>query len=226
MTAAEPTRGRDGADQAEDPATPCEAPAEQGARRPRLGREELLDAADAVIRRVGGKASAALIAKEAGVTKPIIYRHFGDLQDLYKALAVRHHDRLAHYLVSIREKSRNLDRRSRYQHEVAGFFSAVEREPNIFRFLMQAAYDTDEHEGSPPWLTRQYAEQIGAHLARVSPDLDLGRARAMGYAAAGALTTAASWWLDDPTVPREVIVEALTDFLVSGMSPVRRPPAA
>ena len=71
-----------------------------------MRREELLDAADTVIRRVGSKASAALIAKEAGVTKPIIYRHFGDLSDLYRALAIRHQERLTDYLRTARELHR------------------------------------------------------------------------------------------------------------------------
>ncbi|MBC7679270.1 MAG: TetR/AcrR family transcriptional regulator, partial [Pseudorhodobacter sp.] len=57
-------------------------------------REALLAAADAVVQRDGASASMASIAAEAGITKPILYRHFGDKGGLYAALTERHTDRL------------------------------------------------------------------------------------------------------------------------------------
>src|SRR5437763_1568648 len=50
-------------------------------------RTELLEAAVRAIRRVGPTVSMDAIAAEAGVTKPIIYRHFGDRVGLASALA-------------------------------------------------------------------------------------------------------------------------------------------
>ncbi|MEU1097709.1 helix-turn-helix domain-containing protein, partial [Streptomyces sp. NPDC005877] len=57
-------------------------------------RRELLEAADRVVLRDGPKASMNAIAAEAGITKPILYRHFGDKGGLYRALAQRHTDAL------------------------------------------------------------------------------------------------------------------------------------
>lgn len=57
-------------------------------------RRELLEAADRVVLRDGPKASMNAIAAEAGITKPILYRHFGDKGGLYRALATRHTDGL------------------------------------------------------------------------------------------------------------------------------------
>ncbi|MFC7586737.1 TetR/AcrR family transcriptional regulator [Nonomuraea antimicrobica] len=53
-------------------------------------RRALLDAADRVIMKEGPEVSMAAIAAEAGITKPILYRHFGDKHGLYQALADRH----------------------------------------------------------------------------------------------------------------------------------------
>jgi AcrR family transcriptional regulator len=78
-------------------------------------REMLLDAADTVIRRIGSRVSATLIAQEAGVTKPIIYRHFDDIQDLYRALAARHNERLHQWLLASRERNSDLNRRQRFR---------------------------------------------------------------------------------------------------------------
>ena len=57
-------------------------------------RRELLEAADRVVLRDGPEASMNAIAAEAGITKPILYRHFGDKSGLYRALAKRHTDAL------------------------------------------------------------------------------------------------------------------------------------
>ena len=62
-------------------------------------REALLDAADRIVQRDGPAASMATIAAEAGITKPILYRHFGDKNGLYAALTDRHTERL---LVALR----------------------------------------------------------------------------------------------------------------------------
>lgn len=54
----------------------------RGAERQRTAaerrRRELLEAADRVVLRDGPQASMNAIAAEAGITKPILYRHFGD----------------------------------------------------------------------------------------------------------------------------------------------------
>src|SRR3954468_5476638 len=50
-------------------------------------RAQLLDAAVRAIRRDGPRVSMDAIAAEAGVTKPIVYRHFGDRVGLASALA-------------------------------------------------------------------------------------------------------------------------------------------
>src|SRR5512135_2304476 len=59
-------------------------------------RRQLLAAADRVVRRRGPDASMDEIAAEAGVTKPILYRHFGDKDGLYAALTERYLRMLYH----------------------------------------------------------------------------------------------------------------------------------
>ena len=188
-------------------------------RRRAVRREELLDAADTVIRRVGVKASASLIAKEAGVTKPIIYRHFGDLQELYRALAVRHQDRLGYYLHAARESVGNADHHAMTHAVMTAFFQGIEREPNLFRFLVQAPGDPADRQGGQSWFVRRFAEQMAVYLAAEANEPLSPRFRAMGYAAAGAMIATGSWWIEDGTVPRAEAVKALTDVLAAGIPP-------
>src|SRR3954471_24515283 len=55
-------------------------------------RAPLLAAADRVVQRDGSAASMNVIAAEAGIPKPILYRPSGDRGGLYRALAERHTD--------------------------------------------------------------------------------------------------------------------------------------
>ena len=63
-------------------------------------REALLDAADRAVARDGAATSMAAVAAEAGISKPILYKHFGDKPGLAAALADRHTERL---MASLRE---------------------------------------------------------------------------------------------------------------------------
>ena len=62
-------------------------------------REQLLDVAAALFARDGyARATTAQLAKAAGVTEPIIYRHFESKRDLFVALIERTaHDTLEHW---------------------------------------------------------------------------------------------------------------------------------
>ncbi len=181
-------------------------------------RAELLDAAGAVIERVGPQVSATLIAQEAGVTKPIIYRHFGDIQDLYRSLAVRHEHRLRQLQLEARLSAAHLDRFGRLRSVVAAYFDVIEREPNLYRFLVHAGGDVPGNDGALSWFTRRYAESIAAHLAQITGEPESSpEAQTMGYAMAGALTTAGSWWLQEHAARRDDVVDALTRMLVSGL---------
>jgi AcrR family transcriptional regulator len=183
-------------------------------------REILLDAADTVIRRAGVRVSAELIAREAGVTKPIIYRHFGDIQELYRSVADRHEQRLFHWLIQARNSVGDQDRFSRFRSVVEAFFEAVDREPDLFRFLVYAGGDAADQSVALSWFTRRWANRIAAHLVNESVALEGSpRARAMGFAMAGALKSAASWWREERTGPRSEIIDAISELLINGMPP-------
>src|SRR5256885_13558205 len=104
-------------------------------------REQLLDAADRVVQREGSAATMNLIAAEAGITKPILYRHFGDKVGLYRALADRHIDQLLGRLRAALATRGGLQARTRAT--VDAYLAAVEEQPQVYRFLMEVAVAED-----------------------------------------------------------------------------------
>ncbi|MEU1804574.1 MULTISPECIES: TetR family transcriptional regulator [unclassified Streptomyces] len=185
-------------------------------------RKELLEAADRVVLRDGPEASMNAIAAEAGITKPILYRHFGDKGGLYRALAVRHTDGL---LASLRNAldAPAPDRRGRVAATLDTYLAAIEARPQVYRFLMHPAdqgqqqeqeqgFDVGHH--SAPLLRR-----MGDELAKVIADrVELGPggeevARIWGHGIVGMMHAAGDWWLRERPCSRERLVRHLTDLL-------------
>lgn len=182
-------------------------------------RKELLEAADRVVLREGPGASMNAIAAEAGITKPILYRHFGDKGGLYRALAVRHTDALLAGLRAALDAP--AERRSRVEATLDTYLAAIEARPQVYRFLMHPAdegqlaeqgFDVGRH--SAPLLRR-----LGEELALVIAErVDLGpdgeeAARVWGHGVVGMMHAAGDWWLRECPCPRAQLVRHLTDLL-------------
>src|SRR4051794_16523832 len=110
---------------------------EQRAARRTERRELLVDAAIGCIRREGPGASMDDIAAEAGVTKPILYRYFRHKADLYEAVAAHFTGVLSADLRKAMRRKENP--RLALRASIDGFIRLVEREREIYRFLMQRA---------------------------------------------------------------------------------------
>jgi AcrR family transcriptional regulator len=183
-------------------------------------RRELLEAADRVVLRDGPQASMNAIAAEAGITKPILYRHFGDKGGLYAALAQRHTDALLDSLRAALDAP--AERRQRVESTLDTYLAAIEARPQVYRFLMHPAegsaaqgeqgFDVGKH--SAPLLRR-----MGEELARVIEErVDLGPdgrrlARVWGHGIVGMMHAAGDWWLGERPCSREELVRGLADLL-------------
>ncbi|MCX4398254.1 MULTISPECIES: TetR family transcriptional regulator [unclassified Streptomyces] len=183
-------------------------------------RRELLEAADRVVLRDGPGASMNAIAAEAGITKPILYRHFGDKGGLYRALAKRHTDAL---LIALRAAlDAPAERRRRVESTLDTYLAAIEARPQVYRFLMHPSDDAapsteqgfDVGRHSAPLLRR-----LGEELALVIAErVDLGpdseaMARIWGHGIVGMMHAAGDWWLGERPCSRQQLVSSLADLL-------------
>ncbi|MGH2698827.1 MAG: TetR family transcriptional regulator [Actinomycetota bacterium] len=186
---------------------------------------ELLDAADKVIRRQGPAASMEVIAAEAGITKPILYRHFDDKGGLYTALAERYSNALMSEIKDSLERAGHP--RRRLALTIDTYFSWLESEPQVYRFLVHRA-QTEQ---------REVHEAIGAFVSAVALEvaaiarLELGGddqdeeskgttkaafAEPLAFAVVGAVQTTGDWWLEHREMPRTQLVEELVTLIWDG----------
>ena len=176
-------------------------------------REALLDAADRIVQRDGPAATMATIAGEAGITKPILYRHFGDKGGLYAALADRYTGALLEHLQAALEAGEN--RRDRVERTVGAYLASIERDPQVYRFLLHSA------EGAPALSqVRSFTRRLSALLADgIVAELAVPptRAAAWAHGIVGMVQSAGDWWLEGRSgrdaVSREQLVHELTDLL-------------
>jgi len=148
------------------------------------------------------------IAAEAGVTKPILYRHFDTKQALYLTLLERHRDDLARFAGAIPERG-TLEQRLRAVLEV--WFGYVEAHTYAWRMLFR---DTG---GGPE--VRAFRLKVHARaravLAAIIDSLSdapiparelepVAELMSMGMA------SLVLWWMDDPGAEREPVIDAMT----------------
>jgi AcrR family transcriptional regulator len=186
---------------------------------PRAGRSarrrrELLDAADRVVMRDGPEASMNAIAAEAGVTKPILYRHFGDKNGLYRALAEQHIAELLDILH--RAMATPGGRRSRTVATIDAYLAMIESRPQLYRFLMHhAGTESADVRSQVALFIRRLGEEL-SELIMVNVGLneaDRPKARAWAHGVVGMVQAAADWWLEEQPCPRAEMVGHLADLL-------------
>ncbi|MDP9102127.1 MAG: TetR/AcrR family transcriptional regulator [Actinomycetota bacterium] len=177
-------------------------------------RDELLDAADRIVQRDGPAASMAAIAAEAGITKPILYRHFTDKSGLYAALATRHTDRLLASLQGALGSGRTP--RERVERTIDAYLAVIEAEPQVYRFLVHS-----DEAASARGQVRTFLRRLADLLTRgVAGELGLDpegvRAAAWAHAVVGMVQAAGDWWVDAGRCPRQELVQQLSDLLWGG----------
>jgi AcrR family transcriptional regulator len=136
-------------------------------------REQLLDATKAVIAERGLQGvSIEAVARRAGITRPVIYGHFTDLQGLLEALLRRESERALLQLRAILPTDLGAgDPREQLLAALEGYLAAVAEDPGTWRLLLMPP------EGAPALLRDLLAvgrAAVVAHLARAA-EPGLGR---------------------------------------------------
>ena len=164
------------------------------------------------------------IAAQAGVTKPILYKHFGDKGGLYRALAERYLSRLLDHLRTALAAERHP--RERIRGTIDAYLSFIEREKEVYAFLMHRALgERAEAQATVGGFIRELGDEIavilGEELRRVG--LDSGGAEPWAHGMVGMVYLAGDRWLNHRTMPRATLVGYLTDLLWQGFERLGAP---
>ncbi|MGI8631449.1 MAG: TetR/AcrR family transcriptional regulator [Solirubrobacterales bacterium] len=178
-------------------------------------REQLLDATKAIVARAGFHAvTIEGVAREAGITRPVVYGHFDDLPALLEALVDREGTRALTQLARVlpRPPAGADDRRALLLTALETYLEAVRADPDTWGLVLMPP------EGAPALLRERIAAGRAAAIAelaeairpglvpgRGSPDREL-TARTMSALA----DDAARLVLTDPTAfpPERILAHA------------------
>jgi AcrR family transcriptional regulator len=140
-------------------------------------REQLLDATKRIVDRRGFHAvSIEAVAREAGITRPVVYGHFQDLGGLLEALVQREGVRALGQLAAVLPSELELaagDPAEQLAAALRGYLEAVLADPATWRLVLMPP------EGAPEVLRNRIAEGRTAVLAQLAeaarPGLGPGR---------------------------------------------------
>lgn len=191
----------------------------------RTKRRELVDATLRAIRRHGAQVGLDDIAAQAGTSKTVIYRYFGDRTGLWTAVVESVHE----YILSNLDVPLNLVRANPTQLVVDladAYLSVVERDPEIYRFVVTRPTG-DSPLGDP---VSSFTSRIGAmvsdnireHLRHTGrADDELGLADTWGHGVVGFIWAAADSWLaSGMRRPRAAIVADMTTLITPAFGPI------
>jgi AcrR family transcriptional regulator len=193
-------------------------PARKRSDRPRPSREErrqqLLDAAVTAIRENGAGASMEQLAAQGGVTKPILYRHFGDRDGLIAAIGQHYGGLLLERIGGTlgADEPRDLLWRT-----IDGYLEFLEEDPELYTFLIGQSTTGPEAPSLGSLIdviARQVAIVIGDQMR--SQGLDAGGAEPMAWGIVGMVHSAGDWWVRNRTMSRSALTTYLAGLLWTG----------
>ena len=148
--------------------------AERGAMTTRMTaeerREQVLDVAKAIVGERGFHAmSIEAVARAAGITRPIVYAHFNDLNGLLEALVERESERsLAQLAAVLPTNLGEGDPREILLAGLRGYLEVVASDPGTWRLMLMPT------EGAPAILRERVAGGRAAVVAQLAQAVRAG----------------------------------------------------
>ncbi|GAB3591819.1 hypothetical protein GCM10027446_11040 [Angustibacter peucedani] len=208
-------------------------------------RLELVEATLRAVRRHGATVGMDEIAAEAGTSKTVLYRHFGDKAGLYLAV-VESVDRLIvgdleHALGTAADRTardRDDERATTaalahdpelvVEAAVDAYLALVEKDPEVYRFVVTHPL-LDRPMGDDPvtGLTSRIGDQLAALFAQglTEAGRESAAAGALAHGVVGLVRAAADHWLASPDpLPRKDLARQLSALIGGGLTAVLEPP--
>ena len=148
------------------------------------------------------------IAAAAGVTKPILYRHFAGKQALYLALLERHRDDLGRFAAAIPSEG---SEEERLRAVIEVWVSYVETHSYAWQMIFRDSGGGPKVQAFRREVNER-ARQVLVEIIRAQNRVQIPRRelRPLAVLMSMGMASLVLWWLENPGVPRAAIVETIT----------------
>ena len=188
--------------------------------RPRLDasarRAQLVDVGRRVFAQRGYEAaSVEEIAERAGISKPIVYEHFGGKEGLYAVIVDRE---VEHILGRIAEAISTGSPRERLEQAALAFLTYVRERPGGFAVLLRDA-PASKRNGEMPALMYDLAGRVGTIFTEQfrKAGYDAKTAPIYAHALVGMVTFVGQWWTETRKPPIEDVARHIAALAWMGL---------
>jgi len=197
--------------------------------RPRLAasarRAQLVEVGRTVFAAHGYEAtSVEEIAERAGISKPIVYEHFGGKEGLYAVIVDRE---VEHIVGRIVEAISSGSPRERLERAALAFLTYVKERPNGFAVLLRDT-PASKRSGEMPALMYDLADRVGAIFTEQfrKAGYDAKAAPIYAHALVGMVAFVGQWWTESRKAPPvETVASHIAALAWMGLRHLPRRPA-
>ncbi|KQX61992.1 TetR/AcrR family transcriptional regulator [Angustibacter sp. Root456] len=192
-------------------------------------RAEFVGAALEAIRAHGPQTGLDEIAAQAGVSKPVLYRHFADRSDLFAAVldAIADEVLLPQIgLEALADAGGELTDGETVRRVVQAFVTVVDDEPHLYRFALRHAgvgSDGDFVAATERRIAVALSALVGDRLRALG--LDSGGAQVWAFGVVGMVQLATRRWADERSMSADALVDYLVRIIQGGLVALTTPPA-
>jgi AcrR family transcriptional regulator len=185
---------------------------------PRPVREQqLLDVAEEQFAENGyGGASIEAISRIAGVSRPIVYDHFGDKEGVYIACLRRARGELEEMILAAVATAGTP--REMIERGTSAYFEFVEQRGQRWSVLFGGVDLAGRAAAEVAALRFETVSRIRDLIAVITPAADAVTVEAFAHAVSGSSEQVAKWWRATPGVTRSEVVRLQVAFAWSGLS--------
>ena len=187
-------------------------------------REQLLDVGRALFAERGyDGASVEEVALRAGVSKPVVYEHFGGKEGLYAVVVDREVQRL---LTSFTGALTGDSPKRLLEQATLALLTYVEDQSDGFRILVRQSPAPLFDAGGFATIISDVASQVEHVLARQFAARGFRTTLAPLYSQAlvGQVALVGQWWLDDRDLSRDEVAAHLVNLAWNGLSGLETDP--
>src|SRR5664279_3942080 len=186
-------------------------------------REQLLDVGRRLFAEKGFEAtSIEEIASRAGVSKPVVYEHFGGKEGLYAVVVDREMSALLDGITSSLTMNRSI---VRVERVALALLTYVEERTDGFRIMIRdspASISSGTYSSLLNDAVSQVASILAGDFSRRGLDPEL--APLYAQALVGSVSMTAQWWLDTGEPKKEVVAAHLVNLMWNGLTHLEADP--